>query len=209
MISDGKELTYCVGETEDVCIRLKVEDICDDDLMLCRKSDNAVQDLVMMLISVIFNAAEQDRGKKENKGVQSDGKSVIIVHIYKEEGYLVIKNECGNIIDLESVKRKLHHIPDSEEDGISLWSVNCYIKRCINSLIMARLKEIEKNISENSDAIGNMECVKKWIGRLMSEKYDIQIDGTKEDEKSYFIVKLPIFMELYQFDEKEREISYE
>lgn len=209
LISDGKELTYCVGETEDVCIRLKVEDICDDDLMLCRKSDNAVQDLVMMLISVIFNAAEQDRGKKENKGVQSDGKSVIIVHIYKEEGYLVIKNECGNIIDLESVKRKLHHIPDSEEDGISLWSVNCYIKRCINSLIMARLKEIEKNISENSDAIGNMECVKKWIGRLMSEKYDIQIDGTKEDEKSYFIVKLPIFMELYQFDEKEREISYE
>lgn len=211
LISDGKELTHCIGEKKDVCIRLKVEDICSDDLMLCRNTPNAVQDLVMMLISVIFNAAEQDRGKEENenKGVQSDGKSVIIVHISKKEGYLIIKNECEKIIDLEQVKRKLHHIPDSEEDGISLWSVNCYIKRCINSLIMAKLKEIERNISENPDSIGNMEYVKKWIETLMSEKYDIQPDVIKEDEKSYFIVKLPIFMEIYQFDEKEKEISYE
>lgn len=74
---------------------------------------------------------------------------------------------------------------------------------------MAKLKEIERNISENPDSIGNMEYVKKWIETLMSEKYDIQPDVIKEDEKSYFIVKLPIFMEIYQFDEKEKEISYE
>ena len=154
----------------------------------------------MLIYALILNAAEQKRGKRqiEKDSIQQEQESVI-VSIYKSGDYLIIENESEYTVDLERIKRKLHQIPDSEDDGISLWSFNCYIRQCISSLILARLKEINCDISENKYNMDEVRAVGVWINRLTGQEYEIQPEQeTKDDGKCYFRVKIPIFMEMYK-----------
>ena len=207
LICDGQKFDYCIGKTETLTLQLNVTDIDNDDEILCRETTSSVWELNMLLLALVLNAAEQNRGKRQstNSDIQVEPKCVIL-DIYKEEGYLVIKNECESIVDVDEIKRKLHHIPDSEDDGISLWSFNYYIKQCINSLILARLKEIE-DIAQNQPYVAmtdEIEDVGRWIMQLTGSDYEIQLDSKKQsDGKIYFKVGLPIFMEKF-WENKER-----
>lgn len=207
LIRDGQNFTYCINKEEVVIIRLEVSDINQNDEILCKNSPGSIREMAMLIYAIILNAAEQNRGKRQNQNedIQPEGKSVI-VKIYKDNGYMVVENECEGMIDIDQIRRKLHHIPDSEDDGISLWSFNCYIRRCINSLILAKLKEIECNISENQKSISIINEVEKtaiWINKLTGDEYEIwpELDK-KENGEKFFRVKIPIFMEKYFFEEK-------
>ncbi len=200
LIRDQQEFTYCVDKTETLQIKLKVSNIDEELELLCRDTPSSVRELNMLIYALILNAAEQKRGKRqiEKDSIQQEQKSVI-VSIYKSGDYLIIENESEYTVDLERIKRKLHQIPDSEDDGISLWSFNCYIRQCISSLILARLKEINCDISENKYYMDEVRAVGVWINRLTGQEYEIQPEQeTKEDGKCYFRVKIPIFMEMYK-----------
>lgn len=200
LIRDQQEFTYCVDKTETLQIKLKVSNIDEESELLCRDTPSSVRELNMLIYALILNAAEQKRGKRqiEKDSIQQEQESVI-VSIYKSGDYLIIENESEYTVDLERIKRKLHQIPDSEDDGISLWSFNCYIRQCISSLILARLKEINCDISENKYNMDEVRAVGVWINRLTGQEYEIQPEQeTKEDGKCYFRVKIPIFMEMYK-----------
>lgn len=200
LIKNQQEFTYCINKKETVTIHLEVLYIDKNDEILCRNNPDSIREMLMLIYALILNAAEQNRGKREiqNTDIQSEGKRVI-VKIYKEEGYLVIENECEDPVDLEEIRRKLQHVPDSEDDGISLWSFNCYIRRCINSLILAKLKEMD----ENQFSIKGIKAIGEWINKLMSQECEIQLGQTvEESEGNSFRVKLPIFMEMYRCSEK-------
>ena len=149
---------------------------------------------------MILNAAERGRGKRQitKKSVHMAGQNVI-VDLYREEGFLVIENECDESVDVERIKRRLSQVPGSEEDGISLWSFNCYIKRCINALIMARIKDIDTEFAENRADEGQIRYLGEWITRLTGEECEIWPEQCEKNGKKYFRVKLPVFMEKYRW----------
>lgn len=206
-LSDGKKFACCVGEGENIDIRLCVSDINYDEQILCRDTPSARQDMILLIYSVILNAAEQNRGKRvteENNMMQSGAKSVIIVDVCEENGYLVISNECKEKLDIEHIRKKLNHMPESEEDGISLWSFNRYIKKCINSLIQEKLMEIEQDFINQATNKMDMKTVKQWIKNLTGGQYDVQVEISFV-EPYYFRVKLPIFMKLYEMHDRRKE----
>ena len=122
------------------------------------------------------------------------------MNVYKEENYLIIKNECEESVSVERINRNRNRVPESEEDGISFWSFNCYIKRCINSLIWAKMREINANIAEGCLDEKEVAQLGEWIMKLTNEEFEIQAKCYKEEQKIYFMVILPIFMEKYYWD---------
>lgn len=200
LIKDKREYAYCAGKNENIKIQLHVDEINDNEAVLCRTSSSSIREITMLIYALILNAAEQNRGKRQNLknfSVQSEQKSVI-VDIYLEEGDLVIENECEGEIDLQQVKRRLHYVPNSEEDGISLWSFNCYIRQCINSMILAKLKEIEGNFEENQVDIHDIIDTGAWITRLTGPEYEIRPDSKEKGGKYYFKVRVPIFVKKFR-----------
>lgn len=200
-IGNNQKLLYCINEDERINIKIDVNDIDENEAVLCKNSPSSIQDICMLIYSLIWNAAEKNRGKYQEKELSvQDNEKCVIVEIRKEKGNLIIRNECEECMDIRYIKRRLHHIPDSEDDGISLWSFNCYIRQSINSIILAKMKEIEQSILENCAETGSVENIGKWIEKLTGDEYEIQPEIINEDGKMYFSVKLPIFMEKYQFD---------
>lgn len=200
LIGDGREFVYTQNEKEKISVKLRVAKIKDTDEILCKgNNQRSVQEFTLLLYSLILNAAEQGRGKRQNFDVQSNHKSVI-VNVYKEENYLIIKNECEESVSVERINRNRNRVPESEEDGISFWSFNCYIKRCINSLIWAKMREINANIAEGCLDEKEVAQLGEWIMKLTNEEFEIQAKCYKEEQKIYFMVSLPIFMEKYYWD---------
>ncbi len=200
IISDKRSYIHCIAESDTVSIKLEVGEIDGEKNLLCRADPSSKHQMQLLLFALILNAAELNRGKRENSDIQQK-KDCVIVKIYLKEDWLVVENESEDIVELDKIKQKLYRIPDSESDGISLWSVNSYIRQSINSLILAKLKDIKRDINKEQYDIDKIRRVREWIQELTSSKYDIQLDTYQnEDGKQYFQVKLPIFMEKYMLE---------
>lgn len=201
LLSDGKEFVYRYGEGESVSVNLNVSQIDEKDEILCKANNqDATREFTLLLYALILNAAERGRGKRQSKNgaVQEDAKSVI-VNLYKEKDVLVIENECEEPVDIERIRRALHRVPEPEKDGVSLWSFNRYIKRCIYSLVKAKLNETEIGIAENRVSKEKILNLGIWIGRLTGEECMIQIEPYQRDNRMFFKLKLPVFMEKYHW----------
>lgn len=109
---------------------------------------------------------------------------------------------CEEPVHAEEIKRSLNRVPKSEEDGISLWGFNCYIKQCISSMILEKIKETEENISKGEVKTEKVRKLGEWINKLTGSEYEIKPDGyeDKKNGQNYFKVMIPIFMEKYQYD---------
>ena len=197
---DGKEFIYRFSEGEKVSVKLNVQEIKGETEILCRKTNkDSIRELTLLIYALILNAAERGRGKRETQE-----KSIhpiehrVIVDIYSENGFLVLENERDEPVDIDQIKRSLRRVPESEEDGISLWSFNCYIKRCINSLILEKLKEIEFDLAEERGDQSKLSNLGEWIQKLTGEEFEIQPEQCERDGKCYFKVKLPVFLKKYR-----------
>ena len=211
LLRDKKRFVYRGTAEQKVFVELNVKGIDGGDAVLCEDSSRSVQDLTLLIYSLILNAAEQGRGRREiqdkidekipNTHVQNNDKCVI-VELFKENGCLVIKNMCEEPVHAEEIKRSLNRVPKSEEDGISLWGFNCYIKQCISSMILEKIKETEENISKGEVKTEKVRKLGEWINKLTGSEYEIKPDGyeDKKNGQNYFKVMIPIFMEKYQYD---------
>lgn len=133
------------------------------------------------------------------------GEERVIVKLKKKDQYLVIENECEELVDIDQIRKKLNQVPESEEDGISLWSMNCYIKCCINNLITAMLKRVEFGKSGILTGTCQLSEIKSWIEELAGEKFMVQPDSYFKDGKKYFAVKIPLFMKDFHCSAAEKE----
>lgn len=109
----------------------------------------------------------------------------------------MVENECEEPVDVGRIRRALYRVPESEEDGISLWSFDRYIKRCIYSRVKAKLNETELRIEENQVNANEIRNLGAWICRLTGEACMIQIETCQRDGQKCFKLKLPVFMEQY------------
>ncbi len=205
LLGDGKEFVYRFSEGESVIVKLCVAQISRRDEILCRaNSQDAIREFTLLLYALILNAAERGRGKRQSKiGTVQPNEQSVIVNLYKEKDVLVIENECEEAVDIKCIERALYRVPESEEDGISLWSFGYYIKRCIYSLVKAKLNETELNIAENQVNEKVICDLGVWINRLTGEECMIQAETCQRDNRTYFKLKLPVFMERYRWSMNE------
>ena len=205
--TDKKEFFYRMEGNEKLFVKIKVSKINGNEKILCGKDDkDAISNLTLLIYAIILNAAERNRGRREKAGKENEiTKQRVVVKLIKEAHYLVIQNDCMEEVDIEQVKYKLRHVPESEEDGISLWSMNCYIKQCINNWIMAILSKAEADVSENAANEKQLLDLKRWIEMLTGETFTIQPNVRKENGKTFFEVKIPLFMGGYPYGDSEKE----
>lgn len=205
---DKKEFFYRMDGDNRLFVELETEEIGDEQEILCGKDDrNSIRELTLLIYALVLNAAEKNRGKREineNSTIQKREERVI-VRLKKEKQYLVIQNECAELADIDQIRQKLNQVPESEEDGISLWSMNCYIKSCINNLITAMLKRVESDNSEILTDVDLLLEIKRWIEELVGENFTVQPESDSKDGKNYFAVKIPLFMKNYHCSAAEKE----
>lgn len=201
LLGDGREFIYRSDRDGEIAVNLKVHGIKNEDKVLCRSgSPDFVREFKLLIYALILNAAERGRGKRQRKEKDIQPASqCVIVELYREDGFLILENECDESVDIERIKDSLRRVPESEEDGISLWSFHCYIKRCIYSLIMARIKETDSALAENQMDERGLCYLGEWIEKLTGEMCMIQAESCEKDGKVYFRLKLPVFMEKYHW----------
>lgn len=203
VLRDGKTFVYRESDNEKVSVKLEVLKIDEKDHILCEDSRRSIQELTLLIYSLILNAAEKGRGMRKiqnkisNPDVQKDEKCVI-VKLQKEGGDLIIENECEEPVHPDQIERYQDRVPESEEDGISFWSFNCYIKQCINSLILSKMKETDEIIQRGEIEPEKIQSLGRWIEKLAGRECEIQSEGYEEKDKNYFRVKIPIFIEKYK-----------
>lgn len=210
-LGNGKRFFYRMDDDRRLFVELEVHGIDDKEEILCEKDDtDAIRELTLLIYALVLNAAEKKRGKRKREGGQENSTvqtedEWVIVELIKSGKYLVIQNECVSSVNIERIKHKLSQVPESEEHGISLWSMNCYVKHCINNLITAMLKRVEADISGDHADSGQLLELKKWIEELTGEGFVVQPDVYTESGKEYFAVKVPLFMKDYHCSAAEKE----
>lgn len=201
LLKDGRVFLYHFDNDEKLSVELKASGIDETEKVLCRKDNkDAIRELTLLIYALVLNAAEKNRGKRQERSSAQQQEARVIVYLSKEENFLVIGNECEKPVDIEQIKHKLNQVPESEEEGISLWSMNCYIKRCINALIMATLKEIEASVAKNQANKDQLWQLKNWIEKLIGEEFAIQPAMYEREGKTFFQMKVPIFMSNHYFN---------
>lgn len=213
---DRKKFFYRMDGNQRLFVELELDKseegkIEDDEEILCGRDDREdIRELTLLIYALMLNAAEKNRGKREKEEISENGtiqmgEERVIVKLKKKDQYLVIENECEELIDIDQIRQKLSQVPESEEDGISFWSMNYYIKCCINNLITAMLKRVEADNSEILTGVGPLSEMKSWIEELAGEKFTVQPDSYFKDGKNYFAVKIPLFMKDYHCSAAEKE----
>lgn len=213
IFQDGKRFLYREENSgKKIWIELEVGEISEESAVLCEKDEGSIKEMLLLLYSLILNAGEEKRGKRickaaageDKNGVQND-EEYVIVTLEKKGGSLVISNKTEEKpVEAERIRKQLRHIPESEEEGISLWSFNRMLKRKIGAYVSARIDFLENKIKEGNLSEDEIKRERIRIRKLVSDEYDIKIDikntgGRGKPREGCFKICLPIFMEAYSF----------
>lgn len=152
----------------------------DDEFIVLKERE---QELMSLLLAMTLNVKEKGRGK------ENDGDKFSVYISKTENGILHIASEtdCEESA-LKSVRGCLEQEPISEESGITLWTLNSYLKKLKSA--WAKLI-LEKMRDDNIDHIaGLLNC-------LTDEQFQINVTTKEENNKRYFLYELPILRQQY------------
>lgn len=152
----------------------------EDEFIVLRERE---QELMSLLLAIILNVKEKGRGK------ESDGDKFCVYISKSEKGILHISNETD--CEESAVKRVracLEQEPFSEESGITLWTLNSYLKKVKSA--WAKLI-LEKMRDDNIDQIAEL------LNHLTDEEFQINVTIREEDNKKYFLYELPVLWQQY------------
>lgn len=142
------------------------------------------QELMSLLLAMILNVKEKGRGK------ENDEKKFCVYISKSKNGMLHILSEtdCEESA-LKRVRGCLEQEPFSEESGITLWTLNSYLKKVKS----AWAKLILEKMSDN-----NIDQIARWLNHLLAdEKFQINVAIKKKKNKSYFLYELPVLRQQY------------
>lgn len=114
-------------DSEDCIVKFEDERVLEDEERLLASSAERGYELQSLLLSLMMNSKQDGRGIPKSEG----GKKVIKVYLSKtKEGNLRIthRNHCEKNT-LKQIERCFTRQPNDEDSGITLWSLNCYLKR--------------------------------------------------------------------------------
>lgn len=214
LLSNGRTYFYSQNENENVRIILKVSEISGTEEVMCKNSGNSIVEYMLLLYSLILNAAEAKRGVREQadnqnlqenaqKSFQEESKSVI-VEITKQNGRLIISNKIHekNESKLRRAQEGLKNIPETEEEGISLWSFNQNLKRCISSYVLEKLQITNNRLVEQGVSADELLRLGEQVEKFLSDEYEVKVRCEVRDHDNYFVIELPVFMECFGWNEK-------
>lgn len=151
----------------------------DDEFIVLKERE---QELMSLLLAMILNVKEKGRGK------EGDGK--FCVYISKSENgilHIASETDCEESA-LKSVRACLEQEPFSEESGITLWTLNSYLKKVKSA--WAKLI-LEKMHGDNIDQIIAL------LNHLTDETFQINVTIKEENDKRYFLYELPVLRQQY------------
>lgn len=155
----------------------------DQDCLLA--DSKSCHEFLSLLLSLFLNA------KKEGRGIPEEKSGCVEIYLSKTKaGMLRVthRNHCEDIT-LQQIKRSLNRQPDNENSGITLWSLNCYLKRELVNTAGICLKEMKVK-----DA-GSMGSALQKIGRILDPEGEFRIrPGAKGDVLWY---ELPVLWGKY------------
>lgn len=203
LLKNERDFIYEAEPGEQVNLQLVVDtDIKEADHILCRGNNpDSIREFTLLLYALILNAAEKGRGVRENlvKSTEETIQNVkynVIVEVKREGEYLIIQNESSQNVNIDEIRRKLKKVPESSEDGISLWSANVYIQRCNSSLAIAMINRTKEKLLSNQVTYQELEELKKKVDVLLNEKGGVKIDNITKNDRHYFTIALPIFTDI-------------
>lgn len=148
-------------------------------------NDEMAYELFSLLLALVLNAGQKNRGI-----LNSDG--MVDVYISKTgDGSLRIANRTSESPDcLPHITRCMETEPGTKESGITLWSMNCHLKR-------VKVGYIAWLLGCTEDA-KRMKEVSGKIADIIGEKFEIRPEIEELEGKRWFSCKIPIFCEKYE-----------
>lgn len=202
LLRNQRNFIYEAEPGERVNVRLEVDsEIKGEDRILCRGNNpDAIREFTLLLYALILNAAEKGRGVRISRGESTKecvhGVEIsVIVNLKREGKYLIIQNESTQNVNFDEIKRKLKRVPESSEDGISLWSAKVYIQRCSSAAAITMINEAREKFLSNQGTKQELESLKAKVIAYLDEEDSIKIDGNEINGKFFFTVGLPIFLD--------------
>ncbi len=108
-----------------------------------------------------------------------------------DEQMLRISNETECKEDIDDMMKCLEREPVNEESGITVWTLNCYIKRIKVAFIRDKINKATSK-EELLEVVG-------YAKKLMSEEFCVRMNLKYDDEKrKYFCYELPILWAKYE-----------
>lgn len=154
----------------------------EDRLIVTEKT---VDELFSLLLVLVLNSGKE-KGSKKN-----DNKEVDVYISKTERNTLRIANptNCEERM-LPGIQWRLEHEPMQEKDGITLWSLNCFLKRIKVTCAALWLRDT----GMNGDKI---EMARKRIERLFEEEYQMKVDIVEGEGERFFSCEIPLLWEKY------------
>lgn len=153
----------------------------DQDCLLADPKN--CHEFLALLLSLFLNANKQGRGIAEEES------GYVEVYLSKtKDGMLRVthRNHC-EAVTLPQIRRSLNRQPDNENSGITLWSLNSYLKRELVNIVRICLDGVKDS--------EKLERALLIIDRILDPDGEFQIQpGTKGDVLWY---ELPFLWEKY------------
>lgn len=140
------------------------------------------RELMSLLLLVILNVKEKGRGKSTGDKIQ-----VYMSRAGNGTLHILNRTECKKNV-LKKVCACLEQEPASEESGITLWTLNCYIKKLKAAYAGQAIAQMKEDTSES--------C-KDALKDLTGEEFQIKLDIRESDDESYFLYEIPILRQQY------------
>lgn len=197
LLKNERIFIYEAEPGERVQVQLEIDDqIKDNDYILCRGNNpDFIREFTLLLYALILNAAEKERGVRTFvEEAMQEKKPRVIVELKRENERLIIQNESSQTVDADEIKRRLKKVPESSEDGISLWSAYVYIQRCKSALVMTSINNVREKLLSNLATHEDMTNLLKEVKSLFDVSGEVTIENRESNGKNYFMVGLPIFV---------------
>ena len=141
--------------------------------------------MTALLLALILNVKEEGRGRSNENDIMDVYLDVT------DKQMLRISNETECMEDENDLMKCLEREPINEESGITMWTLNCYIKRIKVAFIRKKINSVTSR-EELSKAID-------YAKMLMSEEFCVRMKLKYDDEKrKNFCYELPILWEKYE-----------
>jgi hypothetical protein len=163
-----------------------------DEEILCFDFTNAEREPLLLLYSLICNAATDNRGL-----VHDDEVTVWLSKT--ENNQLRIANIVGENSEGSRpsvINKELKIPPIGDDNGISLWGMSRYIKKLISAIIENKIRQFA-GIPE-SQRKGLSSELRSTICRLLSDEFEVSVKREAVGENEYFSVFVPILAEKYK-----------
>lgn len=160
-----------------------------ENMLLSYAIPNGLNEVFLLLLALMSNAAGMGRGKREK--LEDGLREKISVYISKtESGDLRIKNKSIKAIDrIKEINEEIHYPPQPNK-GISLWSISRFIKSMISTLLTKHVKDM--------NTPSKISAEKLLIEKYMGEAYDVKVGQYKDKAgEMWFYLDIPILAQKY------------